>query len=135
MESTFTVEKLPDENIIVVTVVGFFTADIARGVYAKTAELAAMMEGPIYRITDIREERTSFVEIIGVLKEATKGTSGTPSDPRIKSVFVGDEKMARVARDVLVKQTGIPMPMFATMEDAFRHVRNELSDRKNVSNG
>jgi hypothetical protein len=43
--------------------------------------------------------------------------------------------MARVARDAIVKQTGVPMPMFATLEHAYTHIRNELKGLSDVSNG
>jgi len=133
--SSYTVAKVPDKPIIVVSVVGHFNVEMARAIYAKIAEIAATIEGPIYRITDIREERTSFADIIGVIKEASTGAAGSTTDPRIKNVFVGDERMARVARDALVRQTGVPMPMFAKMEDAFAHINNELNGFADVSNG
>jgi hypothetical protein len=134
--SSFTVEKLPDEPIILVTVIGFLDVNMARSIYAQIAEIAATLQGPLYRITDVRQEHTSFVELVGVIKEASKGTAGTTTDPRIKNVFVGNEKMARVARDALVKNLGAAsMPMFATMEDALEHIRNELNDLSKASNG
>lgn len=126
--SEYTVVKMQDEPIILVTIIGHLDVDMARGIYAKIAEIAAVMDGPIYRITDVRQEHTTFGEIISVIKEASKGTAGSTTDPRIKNVFVGNEKMARVARDVLSKNMGgASMPMFATMEDALKHIRDELA--------
>jgi len=128
--SEFTVVQLENEPIIVVTIIGYLDIAMARAIYARIAEIAATLQGPIYRITDVRQEHTTFAEIIGVIKEASKSTAGSTSDPRIKNVFVGNEKMARVARDVLrTMMGGVSMPMFATMEDALTHIHNELSQR------
>ena len=134
--SSYTVAKVPDKPIIVVSVVGHFNVEMARAIYAKIAEIAATLEGPIYRITDIREERTSFADIIGVIKEASKGTAGSTTDPRIKNVFVGNEKMARVARDVLrTSMGGVSMPMFGSMEHALTHIHNELAQNTGAQDG
>ena len=89
-----TVTRMPDEPIIVVTVDGHLDVEIARALYRQIAELAAQIDGPIYRITDVRKQECSFTEMMGVIKEASQGMAGTTSDPRITNIFVGREKMA-----------------------------------------
>jgi hypothetical protein len=121
-----TVEKLPDEPIIIVTSVGQINVTMMREVYAQIAAILDKFEPPLYRITDARNQETSFADMIGIIKEASKGMPGTTTDPRIRNVFVGRDKFAMLARQAYVN-TGSTIPLFDTLEDALTHIRYELS--------
>lgn len=64
------VEKLPGEPIILVTVDGHLNVEIAREIYGKIAEIAKTIEGPIFRIMDVRQQETTFIEMMGIIEKA-----------------------------------------------------------------
>jgi hypothetical protein len=126
--TSFMVERQPDQdkNVIVVTIEGVLTVDMVRSIYKQIAEIAETMEGPIYRITDVRKEESTFMDIVRIIKEAGTGAPGTTTDPRIQNVFVGRGKMAAIAKDVLENtKQNLSMPMFGTMEDAFTYIEQQ----------
>jgi hypothetical protein len=134
-----TVEKLPNEPIILVTVKGNMTAEIAREVYQEIAQITKDMPLPIYRITDIRKIETNFTDMMEVIKEATIERPGTTCDPRITHIFVGNDKFVKIARDVLQRIDPDNHPMLDTMEKALAYIRwksehySETTDQNVIS--
>ncbi|RMF80240.1 MAG: hypothetical protein D6737_08630 [Chloroflexi bacterium] len=130
-----TVEQVGDEPIILVTVKGHLDVEIAKDTYRRVAEIADTIEGKIIRITDVREQETTFPEMIEIVKKAAgTGMAGSASDKRIMNVFVGRDAMARVARDLMSNEQhgGVQMPMFHTMEDAMQFARMEIARQKSA---
>jgi hypothetical protein len=121
-----TVEKLPDEPIILVTIDGHLDVAIARQIYAEIAELAQDIEGKVYRITDLRKQTSSFMDTIGVVKEAAKGSPGTTSDPRITNVFVGHGKVAPTTLNLMRQKNPESHGVLETVEDALEYVRWQI---------
>jgi hypothetical protein len=123
-----TVERLPNEPIIIVTVTGQLTVEVMRDVYRQIAEIADDVVPPLYRITDTRFREASFAEMMAIIKEASKGMPGTTTDPRIRNMFVGRDKMAMIGRDCYSNVTpqGNVMPMFETIEEALVYIRLEI---------
>ncbi len=118
-----TVEKLADESIIIVTIDGHLDAEIARDIYHQIAELTEELEPPIYRITDVRKMEITFIELMGVIKEASKNTPGTTTDERITHMFVGKDKFAMIARDVMRRINPDNHPMMDSIEEALTYIR------------
>lgn len=130
MGNKHTVEQLPGEPIIVVTVDGYLDVDSVRDIYEKVAEFASTIDGAVFRITDVRRQKTTFDEMQKIIAEASKGTAGTTSDPRIKNVFVGLNPHAMLARAKLAEQSGkisAQMKTFIMMEQALTYVRAEIA--------
>lgn len=129
-----TVDRLPGEPIVVVTVTGHLTVEVMREVYRQIAKFADEIEPPIYRITDTRHREASFAEMMSIVKEAGKGMPGTTTDPRIRNVFVGRDKFAMIARDAYrnTNPEKLSMPTFDNMEDALTYVRYEISRQKDA---
>ena len=121
-----TVEKLPNEPIILVTVEGHLDVSLAREIYAKIAELADDIQGPIYRITDLRKQTSSFADNIAVVKEASNRKPGTTSDPRITNVFVGREQISPVTLAVMRRDNPDSHGVLDSVEDALAYVRWQL---------
>lgn len=124
------VEKLPDEPIFIVTVDGHLNAEMVRELYHEIGELTKDMLPPIYRITDVRKQETTFMDMMGIIKEATKDLPGTTSDDRITHLFVGREKFAMIARDVMRRINPDNHPMLNTIEEALTYIRWQLSKDK-----
>lgn len=121
-----TVEKLPDEPIILVTVNGHFDIEVARGIYAEIARLAKQIEGKIYRITDLRKQTTSFSDTVQVVKEASQKLPGTTSDPRIVNIFVGRDQVSPITLNAMRKQNPDGHGVLDSVEDALQYVRWQI---------
>jgi hypothetical protein len=131
-----TVEKMADEPIILVTSVGQINVTMMREVYMKIAAILDVVEPPVFRITDARNQETSFADMMGIIKEASKGQPGTTTDPRIRNVFVGRDKFAMLARDAYANTAPDhqAMPVFDTMEQALTYVRLEMCKQNETPN-
>jgi len=119
------VERVPGEPIIIITIKGHLDAHIMRDVYDRVAELARDVEAPVYRITDVREMDVTIADMVEIIKESSKGFPGSPTDPRIVNVFVGKSHMSRFAADMLRLRRfgGVSTVLMNTMEDALAYVR------------
>lgn len=133
--ASFSVEKLPEqENVILVTVEGKLNIDVVKSIYSQIATITANMEGPIYRITDVRKEQSEFGDMLKVIKEAGSGSAGTTTDPRIQNIFLGRGKMARLAKDVLENtMRGMKMPVVDTLEEALEFIEKDRAKRSGRS--
>ena len=133
------VKKLPNEPILIVTVEGQLDAGMVRDLYQEIGLLTKDMQPPIYRITDVRNMTITFMDLMGVIQEGTKDMPGTTADTRISHMFVGKDKFAKIARDVLQRINPDNHPMLDTMEEALDYIRwksehEDETDNKNVSN-
>lgn len=130
------VELFPDEPILLVTIEGHLDAPMVHELYGQIGELTEGMEAPIYRITDVRKLETSFAEVLGIIKEAMKDSPGTTTDPRIFNIFVGRDKMAMIARDMLRRINPDNHPLLDSIEDALTYIRWKLDGADSqVTNG
>ena len=80
----FTLEMLSNEPIMIVTGKGALTVQDFNGMFAESRKILAGMKAPIYRIVDLSESTTSFMELIRLTQIATKGVEGSTTDSRIK---------------------------------------------------
>lgn len=124
---SITVERVPDEPILLLKSTGQMTVDDVRGAYAETTRLLDQMESEnheiVYRIVDVREQTTTFPEMMEIMKVATASGEGTPTDNRIQTIYVGREKFAMLAREMFSRQTGRAFPIFESVEDALEAIR------------
>lgn len=124
-----TLERLEGEPIILVTVDGHLNGDMVRELYHNIGVIAQEIDGPVYRITDVRKLHTTFAELMGIMKEALKDSPGTTSDNNITNIFVGREKFALLARDMMKRANPDNHPLFDTIEDALTFIRLDLLKR------
>jgi hypothetical protein len=122
---TTQVERVPGEPIIIITIQGHLDAHVMRDVYEQVANLARTIEGPVYRITDLRLMEVTLADMAEIIKDAGKGVPGSASDPRIVNVFVGKSHMSRFAADMLrLRRFGsVYSVLMNTLEDALAYVR------------
>jgi hypothetical protein len=122
---TTLVERVPDEPIIIITIQGHLDSHVMQGVYYQVAELARNIEGPVYRIIDLRYVEVTLADLVEIVKEAGKGIPGSASDPRIVNIFVGKSHLSRFAADMLrLRRFGsVHCVLMNTLEDALAYVR------------
>ncbi len=116
---------MPGEPIIIITIQGHLDAQVMQNVYHQAAELARAIEGPVYRVTDLRFMEVTLADMVEIIKEAGRGIPGSTSDPRIVNVFVGKSHMSRFAADMLRLRRfgGVYSVLVNTLEDALAYVR------------
>ena len=131
----FTVELLSDEPIMIVTGKGMITVQDFAEMFAASRKRLAGMSGPIYRILDVRESTTSFMDLIRMPQIASKGDEGSTTDPRIKPVLVGTTQWVSLGRTIFEQPqfSSLHFPTFASMEDAMLYARNQLASASDES--
>src|SRR5262249_46479405 len=127
-----TVERVPNEPIIVATLEGFVSLDTLKELYLRSVELTGDITGHWYRITDVSALNSSFMEVLKMVREASQGLPASSGDPNLTVVLVGANDMARLFADVLRKPQygGLEIPIFKCMEDALYFVHIDLSQRQ-----
>ncbi|MDX1994464.1 MAG: hypothetical protein SF029_18925 [bacterium] len=122
-------ERLFNEAIIVVTYTPPFKGEDVITANQKVSEIAAEINGEIYRIADMRNVQIPWPELLTALQEATRRNTGTLRDTRIHSIFVGTDESIRLAVDSLrqAQYGSIQAGLFATLDEAVSFARRQLS--------
>src|SRR5688572_21236773 len=97
----YTVERIPNEPIIHVTIRGHLSIDDVLDIYQRSDELRKDMPKKIYRITDVIDIQTSFAEMMQILKQATTRGGSSSVDPNINVVFVGNNHWVKLFTDAM----------------------------------
>jgi hypothetical protein len=129
---SITVEKLPNEPIIVVTYGGKLNLEIVSDAFRKSAEIMDRLEGTVYRISDIRQGTGAFSKTMDIIHKIrqSQNVSGSTLDPRLKAVFVGSHILAQMYADIL-KQSEYgskEIPFFDDIDEALAYIRNDIAN-------
>jgi len=84
-----TINQLENKRIIIAAFEGVVNVEDVTKTFQESAEIMGDDDQIYHRITDVRNATSNFVEMLGVIKEASSGQSGSTTDPRIKTTFVG----------------------------------------------
>lgn len=125
------VEQVGDEPIIHANLTGFVTVEDMVEVFQRTAELRVNMPKNIYRITEVTDVESSFTDMMGLIKEATKRGGSSSTDPTITVVFVGTSHWVKLFTDALRQGAfgGKIIPVFEKYEDALAYVRSDIASK------
>lgn len=128
---TVTLEKLPDEPILLATLSGDVKLEEMEQIYAQTAELLQATHTRLYRITRIENNTTSFMDILKILQAAGKGKPGSSSDPNVTVIFLGSGSLIQFITNALRQPqfAGVKLPIFPTLEEALLYVRYDREHR------
>lgn len=128
----FKVERLPDEQIIIVTfgrdyVFGEDTQALAQAVAAKvTGE-----DTNIHVVYDVREMKMSFGDLVVSMSNAAQKSAGAQVS-NFKTIFVGSSEMVRLG--ILAfeqEQYGkMKFPLYANLEEGLKYAREQIKQRK-----
>jgi hypothetical protein len=134
----YTIEKLPDEPIIILTVRDpLGTPAEHRKSHEEMVAVINTIEGNVYRITDMRELNINFADMLHRIAEEAKARSaGAMSDERIKGIVVGSHDMVRLGTQALSQQQygGLKIPLFERLEEALDYARDEIRKTEPVAN-
>lgn len=123
-----TVKRLENEPILVATFSGEITVQDIAGMYEESSALIGDSDQRIYRISDVRDATSNFVEMFGVIKIASTGQPGSTSDPRIQAYFVGTSTWITFARNTLRTPAfgGLQIAAFETIDSALEAIRTQI---------
>jgi len=122
------VTRLENQPIIIATFSEVVTTKDMVEMFHRTDELIAEGENNIYRITDVRDATSNFVEMLGAIKEASTGQPGSTTDPRIHATLVGTTTWINFARNALKSPNfgGVQLAAFDSMDDALESIQIQL---------
>ncbi len=120
-----TVERLPDQPIIVLHYEGFLDLEIVKSAFIQSAKLATEIEGTVYRIADVNNADSNFVEIVKIIKASRANVQGNATDTKFQVIFVGKNQLIHLYTDTLKQLGAAPIPIFHTMDDAMHFVKIE----------
>jgi len=120
-----TVERLPDQPIIVLHYEGFLDLETVKSAFVQSAAIATGIEGTVYRIADIRNADSNFVEVVNIVKASRANVQGNATNTKFQVIFVGQNQLAHLYADALKHLGAAPIPVFHTMEDAMHYIELE----------
>ena len=130
------IRKLEGENIIVVTNNLEITLGVVEENRAECRRILAENDGPFVIVIDYRDVKTSFVDIIQMIRNNQSGTRADLNQ-RAFSIFVGEDKLINMYRDSMLQKNsgGVSVPYFSDMDQALRAARLHLSGKssRNIS--
>ncbi|MBI1276727.1 MAG: hypothetical protein GC179_01230 [Anaerolineaceae bacterium] len=124
-----TVERIPNKPIIILHYEGFLDLETVKSAFVQSAKLAADIQGIIYRVADVRNADSNFVEIVNIIKASRANVQGNATDTKFQVIFVGQNQLIHLYADALKQLGAAPIPIFHTMEDAMQFI--ELEQQKN----
>ena len=125
------VQQYNDENIVIVTNNVELTTDVVQENREMCRELMANMAGPIVLIIDYREVKTSFSDIIDIIKGNQAGNRADLNQ-RAFTIMVGEDRLISMYRDSM-RQTGsgaVQVPIFPDMEKAIEAAEYYLQEQE-----
>jgi hypothetical protein len=128
-----TVERLPDEQIVILTfgrdyVVGKDSMEMVQAINSNIDE----RETGVYVIYDARDLKMSFADLVIAMANQAQKAAGTISDVRMHPVTVGTSEMVKLGALAFKQEQygNVTIPMFDKMEDAIKYAREQLKKRK-----
>lgn len=122
------VERLANEPIVIAKLSGKITKEDIVHMFEASIDLTTDVEGRIYRITNVLDAETNFMEMVSIIREAGSGVRGSTSDPNVRVVFVGRSHWIDFTRQALLQPQfgGVNLSLFTEMNDALDFVRGIL---------
>lgn len=129
-----TINQLENKPIIIAAFEGVVTVDDVIQTFQESAEIMGDDQQSYHRITDVRNATSNFIEMLGVIKEASSGQPGSTTDPRIKTTFVGTTTWIAFFRNALKSPQfgGKSMAAFESMDDALASIQVQLDNTKSA---
>lgn len=127
------VEKVLGKPIAIVNYHGEITTEDARAVFAQIAGLVDTYGAPLYRLTCIHSENASmsFDEVMMMTTLSSKGLRGSPTDPNVTTVLVGEHPFIDLYADAMRQDAfgGVEIPIFENQAEAMVYI-TELIHRQ-----
>ena len=125
----YSIEEISGEPIITVT--SFESFDLATDTARSIEDLIKVLDAqpiPVFYISDVRELRVDFSDMVGLLGGVTKGNRALFKHHNLREIIiVTDSKLVNLgAKSLGQKQYGnLPVSVFETPEEAFAYAREQ----------
>jgi hypothetical protein len=128
-----TVERIPNEPIILAHLWGVVDVSCIREMYTQSAPILDEIGTHTYRITDARDVETTFSDLVQILGKTMAGEPGSTGDARITPILVGTNAWVKMLQESLKQQQygAKQLAMFETRDDAFAHARSLIAEQSN----
>ena len=123
----FTLIRLPAEPIVIITIdlpLDRYLSSV-RNTNAQLSQWAAETRAVLYFVFDVADQDMAFSDVLIGLDELG-GSSSWINYSHVRVVAVGTSPMLRIAKKRLYQQFRIQMEAFASRDEAFDHIRDEL---------
>lgn len=127
---TFTVERLPNDPIIIITFSGAVNADMVAQATLHVEALLSEYRVNTVLVFDTTKAETDFKHILEILQETTGADPDEEAvDFTILTAFVGTSAMIKLYINAARQKQfgGQTFPLFATLEDAITAMRISLA--------
>ena len=115
------VKQHRDEPIIVITLDDTMNAQAVAEAYLESVELSEHMAQPGFRLVDLQDSVSSFVEKTHTIREVVRGLAGAATYPDMLIAFIGQPHMAQTFTD-------LKLPFFANHEAALTYAHAQFAD-------
>lgn len=128
----YTVEFLPNLPVIHVKYAGQTTKDEIIEAMRDVIQQALTLTTPkIFHVIDVTDAQTDFMAMMGVFKEMLQNAPRIPMPnhhTEYHRMFVGSNDMAKLSAQMMTLPQfgGMKIPVFKSLDDALRYVRQEL---------
>jgi hypothetical protein len=126
----FTIEKLADEPIVLVTLSNPF--DVKEDVPLFAHQLQAVFDseaGPLWDVTDVRDLSIAFGDMVSGMAMITRGELGVLRHAKVcRFAIVASSNLILIAAKALGQQQygAIPVTVCESLDEAFATVRAEI---------
>jgi hypothetical protein len=126
-----TVERVPNEPIIIAHLWGIVDVSCVREMYTNSAPLVDEIGTHTYRVTDAREVETTFSDLVQILGKTMAGEPGSTGDPRITPILVGTNAWVKMLQESLKQQQygAKQIAIYETREEALAHARALIAEQ------
>lgn len=126
--SVYITHHLPDMPVIIATLTDHITHADALEIYQRSAEIMGDSPQKVFRIANVLEATSTFHEMLRIIQEASQGQPGSTTDPRVETIFVGNNEWVEMMRNAMqLQQFGAKcLPMFYSEQDALEYISMEL---------
>lgn len=128
----YTLTKLPDEPIIIVTLEDPFTVEDAKNTAQETPQYRSE-DYVSFMISDASNITLPFSEMMMIMAEVAGEGAGKINDPQMRVVSVGNDEMVKFAAEAYKQDQygAADVQMFEAVDDALQYVREQLAQLNN----
>jgi hypothetical protein len=123
------VERLPDQPIIISTYSGRVTVGDMHYAFARSAALISPDETRVYRIVHIDNIDVTFADVLHFAQTASADLPGAFMDPRFSVLMVGHDQWTKLFLQFMGQKQfgGMTLPCFVTLAQALAYVQTEMA--------
>lgn len=113
-------KSLENESILILTITDAMQEQDITQAYILSIAMAQEIDGPVYRVIDVRQAASSYHEVVSALQMIGRSLTGAAVDPEMEAAFVGQKSMQPFFAEA-------NMSFFEDMGAALEYAQSHLS--------